>query len=74
MLLKIIKKKNGSFTGSDGDTVEYYWYKAKRISDDMTLEFGSRDGKHDEDDEVDLNLEKFEYSKRHQRYREVSEE
>lgn len=57
---KILTRKNGSFQGSSGEQVEYWWYKAVRLADDMTVEFGSRDGGHEEGQEVTLTLEKFE--------------
>jgi len=56
----LIKKvRDGAFQ-SNGETVEYYWVKAERISDGVTLEFGSKKGDFEVDQEVDLELEKTE--------------
>jgi len=60
MQIKIIGKKDGSFQGDDGQKVEYYWYKALRESDGVTIEFGSRDGNHRMNETKDLDIEKTE--------------
>jgi hypothetical protein len=58
--LKILKRKDGSFQGDSGEPVSYFWYKAERLSDGMTIEFGSREGGHEEGTEIETELEKFE--------------
>ncbi len=61
MLVKIKSKKDGSFTSNTtGDEVEYYWYKALRVSDDVTIDFGSVDGEYEVGEEHELNIEKTE--------------
>lgn len=59
MKLKITDKRDGSFEGDTG-RIEYYWYKALREGDEVTIDFGSR-REYDIDDKVDLVLNKEEY-------------
>jgi len=60
MKLKILKdSRDGSFQGRDGESVEYFWTKARRVSDEVTLEFGGKQ-RYKAGEEVDLELEKQE--------------
>lgn len=69
---RILRKKDGSFEGDTGETVAYFWYKALRLSDGMTIEFGSREGGHEPLEEMELNLEKFERPGNRVGYKEIS--
>lgn len=60
MKLKIKDFKVSPFTGDEGERVEYFWYRAVRESDGVTIRFGSMDGTHEAGDEVDLDIEKYE--------------
>lgn len=60
MKLKIVKVKNGDFEGDGGELIEYRWVKAERLSDGVTIEFGTRRTDHVEGTEVDLDIEKTE--------------
>lgn len=70
--LKITKVIPRAFTGSNGDTIEYYWYKGLRGGDNVTIEFGSKN-KYDLDEEIEILLEKSE-TKTGFRYKEISSE
>lgn len=59
MDLKITKVTNKPFTGSDGEEINYYWYKAVRRGDGVTIEFGSKN-EYEEGEQVELLLEKIE--------------
>jgi len=60
---EIVKVKDGTFVGSDGEDVTYFWVKAKRVSDNVQLEFGTRsDYRGKEGTTVTLELEKREKS------------
>lgn len=69
--LKIKKVKPSPFTGSEGDQIEYFWYKALRLSDGITLDFGSAK-EYEVDQEVELDLEKTELSGGKFRYKEAT--
>lgn len=57
MKVKILRKKDGSFEGSDGNQVSYFWYRfAYGENYQNRAEFGSVDGSHQEGDEPDLDL------------------
>lgn len=58
---KIKSKRDGSFNGTDG-RVSYTWYKALRLKDGVTLEFGSKNAGYNAGEELDLELEKSERS------------
>lgn len=60
MIYKILEKKQKNFTSDNGDEIEYFWYKALR-GDGVSLKFGSLNGDHEVEKEVDINLEKTEY-------------
>jgi len=60
MKLKIISMKAKPFKGTDGEQVEYYWYKALRSEDDVTIEFGTTRGEHEIGADVELNIERME--------------
>lgn len=59
MKLKIERVKPAPFRGSDGTDVDYYWYKATRESDGVTIEFGSWK-KYDVGSVVEVLIEKYE--------------
>lgn len=69
--LKILKATAKPFTGSDGTEVNYNWYRAERINDGVTIEFGSRKS-YDVDEEVEIELEKTELTNGKFRYKEPS--
>lgn len=72
--LKIVKVRDGSFDGEDG-RIEYWWIKALRLSDGITLEFGSKTGGFEVGEEVEVLLEKTEFLKKNGqtgfRYKEI---
>lgn len=72
-MTKIIIKKvrDGSFTSGNGEEINYFWYKALRRSDDVTLEFGSSN-EYKINDEIEIELEKIEISGGKYRYKEPS--
>lgn len=74
MKVKILKRKDGGFQGNDGENVIYYWYDAVRISDDMLIQFGSREGGHEEGSEKDLNIVKYERKDGKTGYKEINED
>lgn len=60
---KIISVKDGTFTGSDGSDVTYFWVKAERLSDGVKLEFGTKtDYRGEIGNTLALELEKRERS------------
>jgi len=60
MKYKIKDVKEKPFTGENGEKIPYFWYKAERISDGVTLTFGSKNGNLDIGSETDLDIEKRE--------------
>jgi len=72
--LKILKVRNSSFQGREGDTVDYFWVKAERFSDGVTLEFGTKNPDHEAGEEKEIDLEKNEDGKGGYRYKERAEE
>ena len=70
--IKILKVRDGSFDGRDGELVEYYWVKAERLSDGVTFEFGSKNSRYKIGDEPEPDLEKSEDGKGGYRYKEIS--
>lgn len=60
MKLKILSVKNKPFTTDDGDTRDYFWYRAERVEDGVTLQFGSKDGEHEIGKVFDLAMDKSE--------------
>lgn len=58
--VKISEKKVKPFIGDDGEQRPYAWYKAIRIDDGVTFQFGSKNLEHEVGDEVEINLEKSE--------------
>lgn len=68
--LTIKKVKDGKFE-SNGETIQYYWYKALR-EDGVTLDFGSKK-KYDEGDVIGIELEKTEVQGGKFRYKEITE-
>lgn len=68
---EIIKRNIKPFKGSEGEEVQYAWYKTKRLVDGVSLEFGSMDITHEEGESVELNLEKRELSSGKLGWREV---
>lgn len=70
---KILKVRDGSFQGRDGDSISYFWVKAIRLADGVTLEFGSKRGDEFEvDDEPELELQKSEDGRGGYRYKEIN--
>lgn len=69
---KVIRVKDGSFDGSDGERVPYFWIKGETDAG-LTIEFGTKDGERSAGDTLtDLQLEKSEGSKPGSfRYKEV---
>jgi len=59
MLYTIKEKKVKPFQTSEGDKMDYAWYKALR-GDGVTIKFGSMDCSHEVGDEVNIDLEKIE--------------
>jgi len=59
MKLKIKKVRDGKFKSSEGEMISYFWYKALRGEDGVTIEFGSKN-EYEVDDEIDIELEKSE--------------
>ena len=60
MKLKITGKTEKPFKGDEGDLIPYFWYKAVREEDGVTLQFGSKKGEHLVGDTLELELEKTE--------------
>jgi len=68
--LKIKKIKDGSFEGTDGEKVKYFWVKGE-TPEGLTIEFGTKDASHLEEGEVaEVELEKTE-GPRGFRYKEI---
>lgn len=59
MILFLQSVKARPFKTADGDTVEYFWYKAKDERG-VTIEFGSKVGDLALQEEHDLTIEKTE--------------
>lgn len=57
---EIIRKKASPFQGDGGETIDYFWYKAKRLSDGVTIEIGSRNASYEEGQTYELRVEKTE--------------
>lgn len=70
--LIIRDSKDGSFQGDDGEKVTYFWTKAKRVLDGVTVEFGGKVS-HRKGEELDLDLEKTERAGGKFGYKEISE-
>jgi len=60
MKVKIIEGVSKPFKGDDNVERDYTWYKALRLSDGVTIRFGSMEADHELDTELDLNIEKYE--------------
>jgi len=71
MKLKIKDIKPKPFTSDDGETINYYWYKAERLSDNVTFQFGSLNGEHAIGENLDLEIEKTEKADGKFGYKEV---
>lgn len=71
VVLKSLKAK--PFTNDDGDQIPYFWYKALRSTDDVTITFGSKRGDLPLNQELSLNIEKYEGEGGKFRYRHVEE-
>lgn len=72
MKVRIKSKKAKPFKNNDGDQMDYFWYKAIRIEDDMLIEFGSTDGGHETDAELDLEIVKTERADGKTGYKELA--
>lgn len=55
----ITKKTAKPFVGTDGDEVMYFWYRAERQSDQVSIDFGSMN-EYEEGEKVEVNLLKVE--------------
>jgi hypothetical protein len=65
--------KDGSFQGEEGEKVPYFWTKAKRLSNGVSLEFGGKIS-HKKNEELELDLEKTERADgKGFRYKEINE-
>ncbi|SRR6266481_1293478 len=72
---QILKIRDGKFQGDGGESIAYFWVKAKRISDGVTIEFGTREGRHRASEEiVELDIEKYEATGGRFRYKEILSE
>jgi len=74
MLLKIKSQKAAPFKNSDGDTIEYFWYKAIRLNDNVAIEFGSKSDAYEDGEEYEINVEKYERPNGKFGYKEVAGE
>jgi len=76
MKVKIVSVKKRPFTTDDGDLLDYYWYRAERLSDGVSFQFGSMDPDHEPGEELDLEIEKTEATNKKgqlvYRYKEIS--
>lgn len=60
MLLKLVEVKDRSFTGDDGRDIDYYFYKAVRESDGVTIQVGCKEGDLPLNKVADYEVEKTE--------------
>jgi len=60
MKVKILDKQEGDFIGRGGENVEYYWYKAIRLDNDVNIRFGSRNNEWEKGQVADISIEKHE--------------
>lgn len=58
MQLEIIKANPKPFEGDGGESIPYFWYKAKK-EDGFVLKFGSKN-EYKEKELIDIDLEKTE--------------
>jgi len=73
MKIKILKRKDGSFQGSDGEHVNYFWYDAVRVEDQTLIQFGSREGGHEAGETKDLEVVRYERADGRTGYKELGE-
>lgn len=73
MKLKILSVKNKPFKTDEGDDMDYFWYRAIRESDGVTIQFGSKTGEHAVGQTLDLNIEKTERTGGKFGYKEIAE-
>lgn len=59
MKLKIKSKQSKPFIGNTGEEINYTWYRAIRLADNVNFQFGSSIGNHPLEVELDLNVQKF---------------
>lgn len=71
MKVKILDKQDGSFKGRTDENVEYYWYKAIRLDNDVNIRFGSRNGEWEVGQSADILIEKHEKPNGEFMYKEV---
>lgn len=71
---EIKKVRDGSFKNDEGELIPYFWIKALRLEDNVSLEFGSKSGDFEIGDEVELELEKTERAGGKVGYKHVPEE
>jgi len=60
MVVKITEMKARPFQTDEGEMLEYFWYKAIRLADQVSFQFGSMNGGHGVGEELDLEIEKTE--------------
>jgi len=74
-MIKVLIKKHKAkpFQTEDGE-VEYHWYDAVRLSDNLLFQFGSRDGGHAVGEEKELDLVKYERGDGKFGWKELTEE
>lgn len=72
MKLTIKNIKDGSFTGNEGNTVNYYWYKATK-EDGFVVRFGSKN-EYEKDESINIDLEEYTDSKGRKGYKESYED
>jgi len=68
--ISIIKVTKKPFRSSEGEMIDYYWYKGRRTKDEAVIEFGSTVG-HELGETLDLNIEKVEKPDGTFRYKET---
>jgi len=70
---KIKKVTEKPFRGDDGEDISYFWYRALRLSDNTTIQFGSTFGGLKEGETYDLEIEKYERVGGRLGYRDVTD-
>lgn len=68
--VKIEKANKRPFQSQEGGMIDYFWYKATNLANDVSIEFGSRK-EYKVGKEYDIQLEKTELANGKYRYKEV---
>jgi len=71
MRYEILKQDIKPFTTDEGEQMDYYWYKAIREHDEVTIRFGSTNGDYSVGDSYEIDLEKYERKDGNTGYKEV---